>query len=425
VPVNRLRHALSGVSKQTALVVGLISGSQFVNHAFLVLLPPILPVLAADFQVTIGMLGLVLGAQALVNTALQLPFGYLGDHYDRTVALGLSSVLGAAGAIVTGLATNAWELLLGQLVLGIGVAGHHPAHYPLLTDATTADTRGRAFAVYNFGGSLGFATPPVFIAAVVAVHGFSWRHAVGLLGLVGLAYGVLVTAVFARWVDDDISAPNVESSGSEVTLLGRALSELRTLVAEPGILALALLALLASTANWGVTSYAVVFLTDAYGLSLGLANLTLTGLFVVGAVAILLGGYLTDRFGGGRILVGSFLGFTALVGLVATRVVTAAVAIGLFLLLGAVRSVASPARDELTERLAADGTVAKSFALVTVGIMLGSAIAPPAFGYLIEWLGVQTAFVAVASVGLASTALTVLIVAEFADATRGSSTAGD
>jgi predicted MFS family arabinose efflux permease len=87
--------------------------------------------------------------------------------------------------------------------------------------------------------------------------------------------------------------------------------------------------------------------------------------------------------------------------------------------------VASPARDELTERLAADGTVAKSFALVTVGIMLGSAIAPPAFGYLIEWLGVQTAFVAVASVGLASTALTVLIVAEFADATRGSSTAGD
>ncbi|WP_254535604.1 MFS transporter [Halomarina litorea] len=422
---TRIREGVESVPGETALVVGLVSGSQFVNHAFLVLLPPILPVLSRDLDVSLALLGLALGAGALVNTLFQLPFGYLADHYDRTIALGLSSVLGAVGALLTALAPDFPTLVAGQVVLGIGVAGHHPSHYPLLTDVTAEDVRGRAFAVYNFGGSLGFATPPVVVTAVVAVEGLNWRHAVGLLGAVGLLYAVVVTAVFAWRVDDAVTGPNVERVASTDPLPARVRSGLRALVAEPGILALAVLALFASTANWGVTAYAVVFLTDAYGLSLGAANLTLTGLFVVGAVAILVGGSLTDRFGSSPVLLGSFVGFTALVGLIAAQVVPAAVAVGLFLALGGVRSMAGPARDELTERLAARGTVAKSFAVVTIGIMLGSAIAPPAFGYLIERAGVQTAFFAVAGVGVLATAVTALVVAEFAGERRATAAADD
>ncbi|GGL45010.1 hypothetical protein GCM10009037_30550 [Halarchaeum grantii] len=419
MPGARLRDLSEAVEEQTALVVGLISGSQFFNHAFLVLLPPILPILSRDLQVSIGLLGLALGAQALVNTAFQLPFGYLADHYDRTITLGLSSVLGAVGALATALATTFPELVLGQVVLGLGVAGHHPAHYPLLTDATSDDTRGRAFGVYNFGGSLGFATPPVVITAILAVPGFTWRHGVGLIGAVGLLYAVVVTVLVGWRVDDAITAPNVAASASGTPLRERVAAELRGLVAEPGILAVALLTLFSSTANWGVTTYAVVFLTDVYGVSLGVANLTLTGIFVVGAGAILLGGYLTDRFSGGYILVASFGGFTLLVAVVAANVVPAVLAVGLFLLLGAVRSMAGPARDQLTERLAAHGTVAKSFAIVTIGIMLGSTVAPPVFGYLIQRVGVQVTFFAVAAVGLATTALALLVLTRFVDGHAG------
>jgi MFS family permease len=423
--MSRVGELVGLQSRETALVVGLISGSQFVNHVFLVLLPPILPLLSRDLDVSIALLGLALGAQALVNTVFQLPFGYLADHYDRTITLGISSVLGGVGALVTAVAPEFTVLVLGQVLLGIGVAGHHPSHYPLLSDATPDAVRGRAFAIYNFGGSLGFATPPAVITALVAIDGLTWRHAIGLLGAVGLTYGVLVTALVAWRVDDAVTAPNVETVTTGDPLTERLRSELRALVAEPGILALAVLALFATTANWGVTSYAVVFLTDAYALSLGAANLTLTGLFVVGAGAILVGGYLTDRFGGGRILILSFVGSTALVGLLATRLVPATAVVGLFLLLGGVRSVASPARDELTERLSASGTVATSFAVVTVGIMLGSTIAPPVFGYLIEWAGVQTAFYAIAGVGALSTVVTAVVVGRFADRERHASATGD
>lgn len=420
----RVGDRVSSVSKQTAMVVGLISGSQFVNHAFLVLLPPILPVLSADLGVSISMLGVVMGVQALVNTAFQLPFGYLADHYDRTIALGLSSVLGAVGALITALASGIPELLVGQIILGIGVAGHHPSHYPLLSDATTPNTRGRAFAVYNFGGSLGFATPPVVFTAVIAVLGLTWRHAVGLLAVVGLAYSLILTAVVSRRVDDEVSAPNVEASTTDASLVDRIRTEIRTLADEPGILMVAVFTLLASTASWGVTSYAVVFLTDGYHLSLSVANMVLTGLFVVGAGSILLGGYLTDRFGGGRVLVVSYAGITGLLGLITAQVVPAAAVIALFLLLGGVRSLASPSRDQLTERLATRGTVAKSFAIVTIGIMLGNAIAPPVFGYLIQWAGVQAAFFAITGVALGATAVTLLVVVKFATDREAAETDG-
>lgn len=412
---TRLRRAVPSVPRETALVVGLISGSQFVNHVFLVLLPPILTILATEFDTTVGVIGLVMGAQALTNTAFQLPYGYLADAYDRTLALGLSSVLGAAGALLTAVAPDLPTLVAGQVILGLGVAGHHPAHYPLLSDATPEDARGRTFSVYNVGGNLGFATPPVIITAVIAVPGLTWRHAVGLLGVGGLVYGLFVTVAMVRWVDEEITAPNrAASDRTRAPLVERVRSGLRGLIAEPGIVALAVLTLLATTASWGLTSYLVVFLTDVYGVSLRLANLTLSALFVLGAGAVLVGGSLTDRVGGGRVLVASYLGVSLLVGLITAEVVPALLAVGLFLVVGVVRSMAGPARDELTERLAAGGTTGTAFAIVTIGLMLGSTIAPAAFGYITDTAGVRTAFVGITLVALAAALVSVVVVRRYA-----------
>jgi MFS family permease len=239
------------------------------------------------------------------------------------------------------------------------------------------------------------------------------------MGVVGLLYAVAVTALFATSVDDEITRPNVDraetADDGTPPLVDRLRAELRSLVANPGILALAALALLASTANWGLTSYAVVFLTDAYGVPLRLANFTLTGIFLVGAVAIVLGGDLTDRFAPGPVIVASFAGLTLLVGLIAARLVPALAAVGLFLLVGGVRSLSGPARDALSERLSATGSVGRSFAIITVGIMLGSAVAPPLFGVLIERSGVGVAFGAVAAVAGLATLLTVGVVTTYAD----------
>ena len=398
-------------------MVGLVSGSQYVNHAYLVLFPPILGTLSTEFEVSLAMLGVALGVQGAVNTVFQLPFGWLADARDRTITFAISSVAGALGVLAVALAPNFPMLVLGQVLVGVGVGGHHPAHYPLLSDATPDGLRGRAFSVYGVGGALGFATPPVTFTLFTDA-GLSWRHAVGAIGVLGLLYAVLATVVLRFVVADDVTGPNVdtETAGNEgESLSTRAVAALRALANSPGILGLTLLALLTSTASWGVNTYAVVFLDRVYDVPSATANLALTGLFVVGAVAIVLGGDLTDRIAPGPVMVGSFAAVTGFVALLASGLVTATVAVGALLGVGAARSLAGPARDGLTDALSADDTVGTNFAVVSVGVMLGSAIAPPAFGYIVDVTGPGAAFGAIGLVALAGTLVTVWLAAAVAE----------
>lgn len=420
-----LLSAARRAPRETWVVVGAVSASQYLNHAYLVLFPPILAVLSGEFTVGLAALGVALGVQGATNTAFQLPFGRLSDRYDRTIALGLSSVLGAVGVLAAAVAPTYEWLLVAQAVIGIGVAGHHPAHYPLISDATPEDLMGRAYSLYGFGGSVGFATPPVLIAGVVSA-GYSWRIGVGLIGAVGLAYAVAVTWLFATRVDDAVTAPNVPEGDAEAvdsadsrsrgSWLARTRAYLRELAAAPGVLALALLALVTSTSGWGFTSYVVVFLQDGYGLSLSRASLALTGSYLVGAVAVFVGGDLSDRISAGPVMIASFATVGVLVGVFALGTVGPLAAVGLVLLVGGARSIAGPARSKLTDALSPSGATGTSFAITTVGVMLGNAVAPPAFGYLIETAGRRAAFLAVAGVSLLAVALTVWLIARFGDA---------
>lgn len=429
--IRRLRRGLPGIPRETKLVVGLIGGSQFVNHAYLMLFPPVIERVAGDFGVTLAAVGLALGAGAAANTAFQLPFGYLADNHDRTLALALSSFVGALGVFVLAAAPSYAWLVAGQVIVGIGVAGHHPTHYPLISDATPEGLRGRAFSVYGVGGSLGFAAPPALIAALLGASGetvagvglptLGWRHAVALVGAGGLLYAAFVTAVFARRVSADVTAPNVErderTAAGSPPLAARVRAELRRLAAAPGILALAVLSAVTSAANWGFSTYAVVFLTGPYGVSSDAANLALTGVFVVGAGAILAGGDLVDRFAAGPVMVASYGVVALLVALLAlgTGALPALAAVGLVLAVGGVRSVAGPARSKLTDDLSAAGAVGTSFAVLTIGTMVGSAVAPPVFGYLVEAHGPAAAYAAIAGVAVAATVVAAGVVIAFAE----------
>jgi predicted MFS family arabinose efflux permease len=409
--VNRPSFSVFSVSRETALVVGLVGGAEFVNHTYLVLFPPILQILATEFDVSLAMLGVAMGVQGFTNALFQLPFGYLSDNYDRRIALGLSLALSTGSVFLVAFAPTFEILLLGQALLGIGIAGHHPTHFPLLADATPEHLRARAFSVRGFLGSLGFAAPPVFFAATLTLPGMMWRYAVALIGLFGAVYATITMAAFQRYVGTDVTAPEPERKDPDesVPLRESVRRELQAIVASPTILALAVLALVASTASWGLTTYTVVFLRDGYGLALDAANLTLSAMFVVGAVMVLVGGDLSDRFSPGPLIVGSYTVVVLFVGLLATLAIPVAIAVGSLLLVGGIRSLAGPARSKLADRLSTRADLGRNFALITVGTMTGSALAPPLFGALISRAGLQTAFTLIAGISVAAVLVTLFV----------------
>ena len=401
---------MSDLPRETKLVVGVIGGAEFVNHTYLVLFPPILGLLAAEYGVSLGMLGVAMGVQGFTNAVFQLPFGYLSDNYDRRLSLGLSMGLSTSSVFVIALAPTFEVLLVGQALLGIGIAGHHPVHFPLLADATPEHMRARAFSVRGFLGSLGFAAPPVVVTAVVGLPGTTWRTAVGLIGAFGAVYTLLTLWVFRRHVDSETTTPAPSESAHERSLVERLREELRAVLASPAIVALALLALVSSVASWSVNSYAVVLLQDGYGLGLDVANLSLTALFVAGAVMVLVGGYLSDRFSAGPVIVSSYLSVALFVGLLASLAVSPWIAVVAVVLVGALRAFAGPARSKLADLLSARADLGRNFAIVSVGTMAGSAIAPPMVGGLIEYASLRVAFLAVAAAAVLAALVALAIV---------------
>ncbi len=411
-----VKSRFAGVPRETTVVVGVVSGSHVVNHLYLVLFPPILATLAADFGVGLGALGIAMGVQALVNTVLQLPYGYLADNYDRVISLGLCLGLGAVGAAILALAPTFGWLLVGQVVLGAGVAGHHPAHFPLLSDASSADLRGKAYSVHGLAGNVGFAAPPVVIVGVTALPGATWRHAFGLIAVAGACYGLLACYVLARHVSNDVTRPNPDADDARAAAgsrLARIREELRALGQSRAVLGLGVVAMLASTAFWGVSSYVVVLLEDGYGVAAGTASLTLTAMFLAGAVLILVGGPLADRFRPGLVLASAYALVSVAVFVLASMTVSPLLAVGVAIFAGSLGSLGLPARDKLADLLSARGDIGRNFAVVTIGIMLGNTVAPPLFGALIETTGYRETFTLVGGFAVLAALATLAIVAHY------------
>lgn len=402
-------------NRQAGLVVALVGGSHVVNHTYFMLLPPIVPLLGRDLGLSVGQVGIAIGVLGLVVSALQLPFGHLSDTKGRTPMFAISLGFGAVGAVLTAAASSYAWLLGAQVVLGIGIASHHPAHYPLLSQATAESTRGRAFSIHGFTGAIGFAAPPAVIAGA-GLLGYGWRPAVGAIAAVGAVYGLVAVWLLHRHVEDAITAPSDTSLADEPwtrarlrALPRRAARGLGTLLSSRGIVLVTLLWFVTSMAAWGIKSQTLPLLIDGYALAEGTGNALVSAMLVVGAVLMLAGGWLVDRTSPGLVLAAGYVSFVAFTAALATAMLPVALAVGLTLVLAATIDYSRPARAALADRFSSADNLGKNFGLVTIGISGGSAVAPPVLGVIADVWSIEASFAAMAGFGVVSLGLLAVV----------------
>lgn len=415
--------------RDAAAVVGLVSGSHVVNHAYLLLFAPAFPLMRAEFGVSLGALGLALGAVNLVVTLGQLPLGHVSDSYSHGAVLIGSLAVGTAGTAMAALAPDYRWLLVSAVVIGLGVAGHHPSHYPLISAATPESHRSRAYSAHGFAGAIGLALPFATVPIAVAA-GFGWREAFGAIAAIGLCYTV-VTAIAVRRVPRSITRAGARAreersrdtpsgatgsvgSGSTVRrrlggLPARLAAYVRALAGAPLVLLLTALWFVNSVAVWGVRTYAATLLDAGYGVDPGTASLAAGAMLVVGAIVLLVGGYLADRIGPLPMLYVGYGSLVVLAAVLSTALLPVVAAVGVVLLLAATIDLSRPARATMTDLASARRDVGKNFAVITLGISAGGAIAPPLFGGIIETAGVGPAFLGVAATALVALGLSVAV----------------
>jgi MFS family permease len=137
------------------------------------------PLLARERGLGPAATGLVLGVQALVNTATRVPAGWVLDHSRPRQPYVLGGILltGLLTAMLP-LAHRLGEFLVLAAALGAALGVAFVAVGTMLTEATTPTTRGAAMGGYSTSLYLGFATAAFGLGPVMDTWGYGTGYAV-------------------------------------------------------------------------------------------------------------------------------------------------------------------------------------------------------------------------------------------------------
>ena len=384
--------------------VGVISTAHFTSHFYLLLLPPLFPLLRDVYGVGYTELGLAMSVFSIVSACAQVPVGFVVDRFGARRILLAGLVLESAAFALIGFVPVYGALVALMAVAGLANSVYHPADYSLLNASVDPRRMGRAFSIHTSAGMLGNAVAPVTIVFLMTLT--DWRTALVLCAAWGACVAVLVACSSRALRDGAGPEPSAGGSGAGATAAGS--TGVRLLLSAPMLLGL-LFFMGLSVAGHGVNSFGVAALHALHDAPIAQATTVLTAYLFANPAGVLAGGWVADRIERRH---DAFAAMCLVMVAMAIGAVAAfplplyAIAV-LFAVAGLFTGLLAPSRDMLIRSMAPPGEIAKVFGFVSVGFNLGGVAAPVLFGFLLDRSDPGIVFWVVALASLV-TVLTVL-----------------
>jgi FSR family fosmidomycin resistance protein-like MFS transporter len=372
--------AIAGSFRQDAEVVGLVSGGHFMSHYYSMMLPPLFPFLHDDLGVSYTMLGLLLSLKHMAGGATQLPAGILVDKYGARSILMVGFAIIVGAYFVIAVTTSFWILALMLIFAGCGNAVFHPADYSIINGTITEARLGRSFSFHTFAGHLGSAVAPTSV-------------------IVGL---VIIAALATRWTKmqegvtkrmskngkkqvESLSADTAEEAIAEMPKEPSTWELLLHIMRSPAVIFLFIFFAMQSLGSGGLRAFSVSALVTLHGTPAAAAGGALTGFLFASALGVLAGGVVADKNNRHDLVAGGALLLTALICVLVAKInLHYALLVFVFTLAGLIQGIIRPARDMMIRAATPKGSMGKVVGLVFSGQAIGGAIAPVAYGFLID-----------------------------------------
>jgi MFS transporter, FSR family, fosmidomycin resistance protein len=382
---------------QDARTIGVVGVAHATSHFFHLLLPPLFPAFIQEFGLSYSQLGLLMSVFFVVSGLGQALAGFLVDRVGARPVLHAALACFVAAALVVASAQGYASLAVAAVLLGLGNAPFHPADFTILNKRVSPARLGHAFSAHGISGNLGWAAAPVFLIGLSSLGG-SWR--VAYVGAALLAAGVWLLVLLQRDALEDreptafpLAAPACETAGQPPAGQG---ATARTASDAPDIHALDFLKLpilwmcfgfffVVTAALAAIQTFSGPALQALYGLPLTVSATVVTGFTLLGALGMVLGGFLSAKVARLELTIGVAMSLSALLMMVvATGAVSGAVAVALCILAGLGSGLAGPSRDMLIRRATPPGASGRVYGTVYSGLDAGFAVAAPLFGWLLD-----------------------------------------
>ena len=358
--------------RRDARVIGVIGIAHGVSHFLQLALPPLFPLLRAQFDVSWTLLGFVAGTFYVASGIVQFCAGFLVDRAGaRPVLLGGMALL-AFGTLAASLAPSPIWLFPCAAIMGAGNGVFHPSDFAVLNANVTPRRLGHAYSMHGVGGNLGFAIAPLVSYGLGAAFGF--RVALLAMGSVGLIALGLLASQRSILVSHRVPDAHLHTLGGSVGLF-----------VQPAILLCLFYFIFQTTALVGLQTFLPAALNTGFGVPLVVATSIVTAYLLGSTAGIVGGGFLAvraarhDRVAASGLLIGA-----ALVMLVASNLVPRAFMLPVFVLAGMAVGATGPSRDLIVRNATPRGAAGRVYGFVYSGLDIGSMLGPVWFGLMLD-----------------------------------------
>jgi len=277
------RYVLGGVVFITSVF--------FLNFLSRIALAPLMPAIEKDLGLDhsdAGLFFFLISSGYLIGL---LGSGFLSSRVTHRKTIVVSS-LGVGGALVgIALSQNLWVMRIGLLLMGMAAGTYLPSGMATITSLARPKDWGKAIAVHEFAPNVSFIAAPLITQ--VFMGWFSWAWTLGMIGIIAVAVG----AAFA-W------------SGRGGTFYGEAPSRgsAGILIRLPAFWIMMILFSFGIGGSLGVYTMLPLYLVTERHMSQETANVLVgcSRIAVLGAAFV--AGWVSDRVGARRTLMGIFLG---------------------------------------------------------------------------------------------------------------------
>ena len=364
-------------------VLGLVGSGHMLSHVYILLLPPLFPLLKVEFGVSYALLGMIAAAFSLATALGQIPMGFLVDRIGGRSLLVAALLLQAAAAAGMAFAESYWMLVALAGVAGLANTVFHPADYSILSASIPYARLGRAFSVHSLSGNLGAAlTPPVVIALTTL---WNWRVALAAAALLSLSVAALIA-----WQRDTLAEERPEpEAGASMAGIAEGVALLRS----PPILMAFLFFLVGGIGVTAIQTQGVAAIAVLHGSTLAAASGVLTGFLIGAAGGIFVAALLLDRTGRPHaIVIGALVCAAAPMLLVGSLPLSIVAITALLTLAGLCTGVVQPARDLIVRRITPAGSSGKVFGFLSTAFSVGGVATPVIFGWILDSAGAEWMF---------------------------------